>query len=108
MRDTLAVGAYVEDNNATGIGGSQSNYGAVGSGAVYVFTRSGTAWSQQAYLKASNTEANDWFGFSVSLSGNTLAISAAAEDSNATGVGGSQSNNDAGSSGAVYVRRIAP
>lgn len=35
-----------------------------------------TTWSQQAYVKASNTEANDLFGMSLSLSadGNTLAV----------------------------------
>ena len=106
--DTLAVGARYEDSNATGIGGSQSNNGANGSGAVYVFTRSGTAWSRQAYLKASNTDAGDQFGYSVSLSGDRLAVGAHDEDSNATGVGGSQSNNGSSGSGAVYVRRIAP
>jgi hypothetical protein len=31
-------------------------------GAAYVFVRSGTTWSQQAYLKASNAEASDYFG----------------------------------------------
>ena len=106
--DTLAVGARLEDSNATGIEGIQSNNGASDSGAVYVFTRSGTAWTQAAYLKASNTGRGDRFGYSVSLSGDTLAVGARLEDSNATGVGGSQSNNSAIGSGAVYVRRIAP
>ena len=74
----------------------------------YVFTRSGTAWRQPAYLKASNTDARDGFGHSVSLSGDTLTVGARYEAGNATGVGGSQSNNDAYRSGGVYVRRIAP
>ena len=54
------------------------------------FTRSGTTWSQQAYLKASNTNAFDAFGTVVSVSGDgaTVAVGAPAEDSNATGVGG--------------------
>jgi hypothetical protein len=48
------------------------------SGAVYVFTRAGTAWTQQAYVKASNTGADDWFGLSVALSadGTRLAVGA--------------------------------
>ena len=46
------------------------------SGAAYVFTRSGTTWSQQAYLKASNTDAYDWFGYSVAVSGDTVVVSA--------------------------------
>ncbi len=48
--NTLVVGAHREDSNATGINGDASNNSAVGAGAAYVFTRSGTAWTQQAYL----------------------------------------------------------
>ena len=36
--------------------------------------RSGNTWSQQAYLKASNTGADDKFGRSVALSGDTLVV----------------------------------
>ena len=103
--DTLAVGAYFEGSNATGVGGNQADNTARTSGAVYVFTRSGAVWTQQAYVKASNTEEKDWFGSALSLSadGNTLAVGAHLEDSNATGVDGSETNNAAGDSGAVYV-----
>jgi FG-GAP repeat len=101
--DTLAVGAYGEDSNATGVGGNQADNSASGSGAVYVFTRSAGVWSQQAYVKASNTGAGDSFGYSVALAGDTLAVGAWTEDSNATGVGGNQADNSAGDSGAVYV-----
>ena len=73
------------------------------SGAAYVFTRSGTNWSQQAYLKASNTEVDDWFGPSVAISGDTVVVGAYEEDSNATGVNGNQSDNSATNSGAAYV-----
>jgi hypothetical protein len=103
--NTLAVGAYGEDSNATGIDGNQADNSAVGSGAVYVFTRSGNTWTQQAYVKASNTEAANFFGYAVSLAadGNTLAVGARNEDSNATGIDGNQADNSAGNSGAVYV-----
>ncbi len=103
--DTLAVGAYFERSNATGVGGNQADNTASGSGAVYVFSRSGFVWSQQAYVKASNTGEGDYFGSALSLSagGNTLAVGAYLEDSNATGVGGEQANNSANGSGAVYV-----
>jgi len=102
---TLAVGATGEDSNATGIGGNQADNSALEAGAVYVFTRSGSAWSQQTYIKASNTNANDNFGISLALSadGSTLAISADREDSNATGIGGNQADNSAIQAGAVYV-----
>jgi hypothetical protein len=103
--DRLAVGAQVEDSSATGVGGSQSNDNAMNAGAVYLFTRTGGVWSQEAYVKASNTEAFDVFGASVALSADTLAVGAYAEDSAATGVGGLQSLNSAPQSGAVYVYR---
>jgi trimeric autotransporter adhesin len=101
--DTLAVGAHFEGSNAVGIGGDQNNDLSPDSGAVYVFTRTGTLWSQQAYLKASNTGTGDQFGYSVALSGDTLAVGAITEDSSAVGVGGDQTNDLAGNSGAVYV-----
>jgi hypothetical protein len=100
--NTLAVGAKGESSNATGILDE--------SGAVYVFTLSGTVWSQQAYLKASNPGQLDEFGGAVSLSedGNTLAVGATGEDSNATGVGVDDGNDSAENSGAVYVFRREP
>ncbi|MDH3637793.1 MAG: cadherin-like beta sandwich domain-containing protein [Gammaproteobacteria bacterium] len=103
--NTLAVGASGEDSNGTGVnGGAQADNSAVDSGAVYVFTRSMGVWNQQAYIKASNTDAGDRFGFSVALSGDTLAVGAISESSNGTGVnGGAQADNSALSSGAVYV-----
>ncbi len=101
----LAVGAIGEDSNATGINGSAINDAARESGAVYVFTRTGSSWAQEAYVKASNTNASDYFGLSVALSadGSHLAVGANGEDSNATGIGGDQTNNAATGSGAVYV-----
>ncbi|MCB9081847.1 MAG: FG-GAP repeat protein, partial [Lewinellaceae bacterium] len=104
--ETIVVGAYLEESNATGVNGDESNNDAGNSGAAYVFVRSGTVWSQQAYLKASNTGANDQFGRSVAISGETLVVGAISEDSNATGVNGdatAQANNDAVNSGAAYV-----
>jgi len=101
--DTLAVGAPAEASAATGVNGNQADNSAPNSGAVYVFTRTGGVWSQQAYVKASNTEGADFFGSRVALSGDTLAVGATLEDSAATGVNGSQADNSAASSGAVYV-----
>ena len=78
------------------------------SGAVYAYTRSTTAWSQQSYVKASNTGNGDHFGRVVALSadGNTLAAGAFAEASAATGVNNTtvgQSDNTAPAAGAVYL-----
>ena len=101
--DTIAVGAFYEDSNATGVNGDQSNDLATYSGAVYIFTRNGSSWSQQAYIKASNTGEYDNFGQSVAISDNTLIVGAPGEYSNAIGVNGNQSDNSAPVSGAVYI-----
>jgi hypothetical protein len=101
--DTLVVGAYGEDSSATGVNGAQADNLATGAGAVYVFTRSGAAWSQQAYLKASNTGSGDGFGTSVAISGDRVVVGAYGEDSSATGVNGAQADNSASSAGAAYV-----
>ncbi len=102
---TLAVGARLEDSNATGVNGDQNNDSSKNSGAVYVFKCDGATWSQQAYIKASNTDSDDHFGSSVSLSsdGDTLAVGAENEASNATEIDGDQNNNVSGHSGAVYM-----
>ncbi len=101
--DTVVVGASQEASSATGVNGNQADNSAPGSGAAYVFTRSGGVWSQQAYLKASNTEAPDFFGSSVGVSGDTVVVGAYQESSDATGVNGNQANNNAPGSGAAYV-----
>jgi hypothetical protein len=112
--NTMAVSAYWEASKATGINGSQTDESIPQAGAVYVFTRTGTTWTQQAYIKASNTgEAGtedrfgdgDQFGVSIALSddGRTLAVGAISEDSNASGINGNQADNSATSAGAVYV-----
>ncbi|HWU91069.1 MAG TPA: hypothetical protein VN253_27575 [Kofleriaceae bacterium] len=102
---TLAVGAMQEASAATGIDGNGADNSAASAGAVYVFARSGATWSQQAYVKASNTDADDKFGTSVALSGDgsTLAVGAEQESSAATGIGGNQADNSAIRAGAVYV-----
>ena len=106
--NTLAVSAYFEDSRAIGVNGDQADNSMEQSGAVYVFARTGTVWSQQAYLKASNTgeaEDGDQFGFSLALSddGNTLAAGAISEDSADVRINGNQADNSASSAGAVYV-----
>lgn len=99
--DTIVVGALNEDGSGTGAG-STPNEGASNSGAAYVFKRSGSTWSQQAYLKAGNSGAGDWFGISVSVSGDTVVAGAYDEDSSSSGVNSIPNENAAGS-GAAYV-----
>ena len=99
--DTVVVGARREDSSTTGVN-TTPNESAADSGAAYVFVRSGTTWTQQAYLKASNPGAGDWFGYSVAVSGDTVVVGAHQEDSSTTGVG-STANDDALDAGAVYM-----
>jgi hypothetical protein len=95
--DTLVVGALGESSSADGV---ESDNSASYAGAVYVFTRVDSSWSQQAYLKASNAEGFDNFGRSVALDGDTLVVSASNEDSS---VDGGETDNSATDAGAVYV-----
>jgi len=47
-----------------------------GPGASYVFTESGSSWTQTAELTASGGAAGDEFGSSVSIGGNTMVVGA--------------------------------
>lgn len=71
--DTAVIGAYREH-----IGSLQD------AGAVYVFTRTGSSWSQQARLVASDLEAAAFFGYSVSISGDTIVVGSWADDTGST------------------------
>ncbi|HWR64254.1 MAG TPA: PKD domain-containing protein [Candidatus Thermoplasmatota archaeon] len=68
--DTALIGALIDDDNGED------------SGSAYVFTRSGTTWSQQAKLLASDGTEDDWFGRSVCLIGDVALIGAAGDDDN--------------------------
>jgi hypothetical protein len=62
------------------IAGTTAVVGAInansGTGAAYVFTGSGSTWSQQAELAASNGAPNDQFGTSAAISGSTAVAGA--------------------------------
>lgn len=67
------------------------------SGAVYVYSHSGATWNQLSYVKVSSSgNFGDEFGNAVSLNsnGNSLLVGPRYEDSDATGVGGDQGNNN--------------
>ncbi len=106
--DTLAVSAWGENSCARGINGNQANHGCDGAGAVYVFTRANGVWSQQAYLKAINTdnEFNRWFGSNLALDGETLAVVSGLDRSCAMGINGDPygiCGYPTGDTGAAYV-----
>jgi len=104
--NTLAVAAPYEGSSATGVNGDDTDNSAPASGAVYVFDRASLgSWSQTAYLKASNTDSGDNFGYGVALAetGDLLAVGAHSEEGWDTGVGGDQSSNSRTEAGAAYV-----
>jgi len=56
-------------------------------GSAYVFTRSDGAWSQQTKLVPEDGAANDWFGSSVALAGDTALVGAHGTDHRGTNTG---------------------
>jgi hypothetical protein len=122
--DTIVVGAYGEDSSSTavcnapfGSCGGLSDNSASAAGAAYVFERDGSGnWQQKAYLKAPNAQGDDWFGYSVAISGDTIVVGALQEDGNSIAVcneftstacdnagGDGPNNNGASYAGAAYV-----
>ncbi|MCE9637285.1 MAG: FG-GAP repeat protein [Planctomycetes bacterium] len=53
----------------------------LGAGAAFVFTRSGTTWTQQAELAAADAEEGDYLGASVAIEGNAVLVGASYENS---------------------------
>src|SRR4030095_14619064 len=90
--DTGVVGAYQEDSSTTGVN-STPDENTLDAGAAYVFVRNGTNWTQQAYLKAHQVNAQDYFGISVAVSGDTVVVGAFLEDSSTTGVNSTPNEN---------------
>ena len=82
--DTLVVGAYSDDDK-----GPQS-------GSAYVYVRSGGVWTEQQKLIADDGAADDYFGYSVSISGDTLVLGATGDDDKGNG------------SGSAYVHPLLP
>jgi hypothetical protein len=86
--DYAIVGAHQEDGSSTSAD--------FNSGAAYIFERDGSGnWAEKTILRASNFGATDFFGYSVSISGNYAIVSAYQED-------GSNTSGDF-NSGSVYI-----
>ena len=90
--DYFGAGVSISgDGNIAIVGAPGEDTGATSAGAAYIFTRSGTTWSQQAKIQASDKQASDYFGegwgVAISSDGNTAILSAHGEDTGATGAG---------------------
>ncbi|MEG4584578.1 LamG domain-containing protein [Microcoleus sp. MOSTC5] len=73
--DTAIVGAYQEDT-----GGNDA-------GSAYIFQRKAGRWDEVAKLQASDKETEDFFGYSVAISGDTAIVGAYQEDTGASNAG---------------------
>ena len=83
--------AVAADGDTVMIGASYNDQGGTNAGAVYIFERSGQTWPETAKLVASDADDVDFFGFSVAISGDQIAV-------------GARRNDDVGEdSGAVYL-----
>jgi hypothetical protein len=89
--DSFSVWAVSLDGDTALIGANGDDDYGFATGSAYVFIRTGTTWTQQAKLVALDGTANDYFGCSVSLSGDTAFI------------GSYQDDNNGGNSGSAYV-----
>lgn len=77
--NTVIIGDENEGGDANSSSASPNNL-APEAGAAYVFAGSGNTWSQQAYLKTGNPTPGDHFGFSVSISGDSVIVGAPETD----------------------------
>lgn len=98
---TLIAGAANEEGDATSTL-TEPNDALDYAGAAYLFLKLGGAWVQQAYVKAPNAGAYDFFASSVTLSGGTAVIGAIAEDGDADSTLAAP-NDGANLAGAAYV-----
>jgi hypothetical protein len=115
--DLIIVGALLERSNARGVNGDGTNNSQVEAGAAYIFKRSGTTWTQVAYLKPHVNYPYPRFGCSVAISGTTVVVgtgygkrfwadiglTSAGDGSPATGVDGDATLGGLTSAGAAYV-----
>jgi hypothetical protein len=75
--DFVLFGCSVAVNGDTVIVGAKNdNQGSENSGAAYIFKRDGSIWTQQTKLKASDADADPWFGHAVAIDANTAVVGA--------------------------------
>ena len=85
-RDEFGTSVAIH-NNTIVVGANYHDDGAVDGGAAFVFVRNGTTWSEQAKLLASDAADHSWFGLSVAIDGNRIAVGAIYDDATATDAG---------------------
>ncbi len=107
----LAVGVPFESSAAFGVDDpNMNNETSPNSGAVFVYQMQVSQWFRKAYIKATNAETDDQFGYSVNLNekGDTLVVGAPFEDSCSIGIATNGLNNNSRDSGAAYLYKYIP
>ena len=92
--DYAVVGASGDDDNGSA------------SGSAYVFKRSGTSWAQETKLLPSDAATGDFFGKSVSISGDYAVVGAQEDDDNGTNSGSAYVFKRAGASWAQETKLL--
>ncbi len=95
--------AVALDQDSVVIGAWHHTIGGFATGAAYVFERTGTTWTEEAFLTGSNSDDYDQFGRAVDISGDCILVAAPTEGSFGTGVNGDQTQQVGAELGAVYV-----
>lgn len=75
LGDTAVVGALLDDH-----------VGGLNAGSIYIFQRTGTTWTQTAKLTADDAAANDNFGNTIAMHGDTIIVGAENDDDPAFGL----------------------
>ncbi len=92
---TVVVGAYGDDDSGSG------------SGSAYVFEDSGSGWTQTGKLTAADSVSRDYFGTSVSISGNAMIVGAYSDDDSGTSSGSAYVFEDSGSGWVQTAKLLA-
>lgn len=92
---TAVIGSYLDDSRGQN------------SGSAYVFTRSNGRWRQQQKLTALDGAADDYFGYSVALSGNTLLVGSFLDDDRGVQSGSAYVFSRVGSTWAHQAKLVA-
>lgn len=78
VRDRFGSAVAVDQSTGTIVIGSQRDDNGQGTdaGAVYVYTGSGAAWTQQAKLIGATVTASSWYGYAVDIDDDTILVGA--------------------------------
>ncbi len=94
--DVAVVGAYKDDDNGSS------------SGSAYVFRFGGGSWIEEQKLVASDGAESDFFGYSLSVSGDTIVVGAYLDDDHGASSGSAYAFHFDGSGWAEEAKLLAP